>query len=87
VLINVVAGYSWFVDATPFADSEFQIPVGPNQLDAGVESQAAGRMDLLTVVMHELGLVMGLPEFNPIVMPNSLMTDVLGAGIRRLPPP
>jgi len=86
VLINQsAAGYGWFVDPTLFDNSEFQTPVGPSELAAGAGSLAAGRMDLLAVVMHELGLVMGLQEFDPAVMPHSLMTDVLGAGVRRLP--
>src|SRR5208283_399299 len=74
------AGFGWFVDPTPSNDSEFQTQVGLSELDAGSGSPAAGRMDLLTVVMHELGLVMGLPEFDPAVLPHSLMTDVLGTG-------
>src|SRR5262249_4629252 len=44
---------------------------------------AFGRMDLLTVVLHELGNVQGLPE-----LPGDqhvVMADTLGVGERRLP--
>jgi hypothetical protein len=43
------AGWGWFVDPTPWADEEFGIAGGP----------ADGRMDLLTVLMHEMGRLMG----------------------------
>ena len=48
------AGWGWFVDQTPDDDLEFD--------DAGLaneSSEAAGRMDLLSVVMHELRHVLG----------------------------
>ena len=44
------AGWGWFVDATPEEDSEFTTPG-----DQGEQN----RMDLLTVLMHELGHVLG----------------------------
>src|SRR5581483_9838743 len=51
---------------------------------AGAGSPAAGRMDLLTVVMHELGHVIGLDSrFGGD--PADLMAAYLGAGDRRLP--
>ena len=55
------AGHGWFVDATPYDDEEF-LPVDSSDLvlEAITGSKAAGRMDLLTVVMHELGHVLGL---------------------------
>jgi hypothetical protein len=70
------AGYGWFVDPTPADDSEFGLGM------AG--SPAAGRMDLLTVVMHELGHVIGL-ESRYDGDPSDLMYVYLGTGTRRLP--
>jgi hypothetical protein len=56
ILIDAnAAGHGWFVDPTPFQAEEF----APNGL-ATPASPAAGRMDLLSVVVHELGHVMGL---------------------------
>jgi hypothetical protein len=70
------AGYGWFADPTPADDSEFGLGM------AG--SPAAGRMDLLTVVMHELGHVIGL-ESRYDGDPSDLMYVYLGTGTRRLP--
>jgi hypothetical protein len=67
------AGYGWFVDATPAADSEFLATPG---------SPAYGRMDLLTVVEHELGHVLGL-QHSPI--PGDVMDESLPTGVRRQP--
>jgi hypothetical protein len=57
------AGYGWFVDATPLDDSEF---------GRASPSPAAGRADLLTVVMHELGHVLGLGHDEAGVMQETL---------------
>src|SRR5205085_12348028 len=43
------AGHGWFVDPTPYQDEEFLAGT------AYPGSPAAGREDLLTTVMHELG--------------------------------
>jgi hypothetical protein len=48
------AGYGWFVDSTPLQDTEF----AGGQAIAG--SAAAGRMDLLTAMLQELGAAAGL---------------------------
>src|SRR5262249_49071823 len=54
-------GLGWFVDPTPGDDSEFAGTgdVYALRADGG---PAAGQMDLLTVVMHELGHVLGLED-------------------------
>jgi hypothetical protein len=65
-------GNGWFVDPTPGDDREF--PAAPG-------SAAAQGIDLLTVVEHELGHVLGLPD----VQDNSLMGETLTAGVRRNP--
>jgi len=48
------AGMGWFVDATPAADEEFALQAGSGRLLA-VDSAAVDRIDLLSVVAHELG--------------------------------
>jgi Ca2+-binding RTX toxin-like protein len=54
------AGFGWFVDATPGEDIEFRQKGSDDELLAAPSSDAYGDMDLLTVVMHELGHVIGL---------------------------
>ena len=44
------AGWGWFVDTTPGDDQEFALPGNQDE---------QRRMDLLTVVMHELGHLLG----------------------------
>jgi hypothetical protein len=70
------------VDSTPADDAEFT----PTSATQGVgRGAAAGGVDLLTVVMHELSHELGADDLNPSVVPDSLMTETLGAGVRRLP--
>ncbi len=75
------AGYGWFVDATPADSSEFTYSADGQELIATPESAAYGRIDLLTVVAHELGHVLGLGDDNG----SDLMGEFLSTGIRRLP--
>ncbi len=69
------AGYGWFIDATPLADEEF---------DNGVTVAGAlsSRMDLVTVVAHELGHLLGLDDLDSDL---DVMSDRLSPGIRRVP--
>jgi Matrixin len=63
------AGWGWFVDATPNNDSEFTT--------AGNQGEQQ-RIDLLTVVMHELGHLLGRGHDA-----NGVMAETLAAGVRR----
>jgi hypothetical protein len=67
------AGYGWFVDQTPSDDVEF----------GQADSVAAGRVDLLTVVMHELGHVLGYRDIAGAI--DNLMSEDLAMGVRYLP--
>jgi hypothetical protein len=51
----------------------------------GTSSPATGEMDLLTVVMHELGHVLGLPDDSDLTSAGDLMDETLATGTRRLP--
>ncbi len=51
------AGFGWFVDTTPQVDEEFVDRDGRMLARAG--SPASGRIDLVTVLAHELGHVAG----------------------------
>jgi hypothetical protein len=77
------AGYGWFIDPTPMDDAEFPL-VTVTGLHAAAGSPAAGRMDLLTVVLHELGHVLGLDSVYG-GDPAELMDANLDPGERRLP--
>jgi hypothetical protein len=79
------AGYGWFVDLTPAGDSEFAVVVATQELLARPGSPAFGRMDLLTVVEHELGHVLGLGDLDPQAVPHDLLTETLATGVRRFP--
>ena len=56
------AGYGWFIDASPGENSEFRARMDDNVFTATPGSDAFGRMDLLTVLSHELGHVLGLDD-------------------------
>ena len=79
------SGFGWFIDSTPADDFEFSMQTSDSQLTASQESAAYGRIDLLTVVSHELGHVLGLEDIDPLADADSLMTTTLGPGVRRLP--
>jgi hypothetical protein len=72
------AGRGWFVDATPRDASEFPLVLGTDHLGAAPGSAAAGAMDLLTVLLHEIGHWAGYDHDAGI----ALMAPVLGAGQR-----
>ena len=75
------AGWGWFVDPTPPDNSEFQVLLSNSVFAANPSSPAAGHMDLLSTVVHEMGNAMGFAE--------DLGDDVAGmtlqAGERRVP--
>jgi hypothetical protein len=79
------AGQGWFLDATPGLDEEFDFAAGSTQGLALPGSGAEGRIDLLTVLLHELGHIIGLEDIAVSVAADDLMTATLGVGVRRLP--
>jgi hypothetical protein len=70
------AGYGWFVDSTPREDSEFARPG---------DRRVRGRMDLLSVVAHELGHLVGLDDDHNADHAADVMGESLMAGTRRMP--
>jgi hypothetical protein len=75
------AGWGWFVDATPADDAEFAAVHSPTELVAA-GGNASSQIDLLTVIMHEIGHALGLDHTDA---PGNLMDDAIDVGIRRLP--
>jgi len=69
-----------FIDPTPYDDTEFRRGNGDGELVATPPSAAYDDMDLLTVVMHELGHVLGLEDLDPDT--HDLMSETLDAGVR-----
>ncbi|HET9637578.1 MAG TPA: cadherin-like domain-containing protein, partial [Allosphingosinicella sp.] len=77
------AGKGWFVDSTPGEDSEFG--GSGTKLTAVSGGSADGKIDLLTVVMHELGHQIGLGDEYGSSDKNDLMYGYANVGERRLP--
>ena len=84
IIDNNAAGHGWFVDATPTENEEFDV-LGPSGLMAAGDSAASGRIDLLTVVLHELQHVLGSEDFYSEVNAHDLMNGSLAKGVRRVP--
>ncbi len=77
------AGHGWFIDPTPTGDREFRVQSMDGELLATPRSPAFGHMDLLTVVMHEMGHVLGLEDLDHERHGHALMSETLPHGVRR----
>ncbi|MCA9160856.1 MAG: hypothetical protein KDA72_21140, partial [Planctomycetales bacterium] len=82
VLDANAAGHGWFVDTTPGNDAEFTRDASGAML-ANTDT-ARDHIDALTVILHEMGHVLGEPD-EPTGSVNRLMSESLSPGMRRLP--
>ncbi|MBU0500349.1 MAG: cadherin-like domain-containing protein [Gammaproteobacteria bacterium] len=76
------ANHGWYIDYTPYLNEEFLPTSNPNEWIAKPGSEAEGRMDLLSVLLHEYGHVLGL-DHN--ANGHDFMATTLAPGVRRLP--
>lgn len=74
------AGHGWFVDNTPWGNEEFLPTSNPGEWVARPGSAADGRIDLLTVLLHEQGHALGLEHSAD---PHHFMAATLTPGMRR----
>ena len=81
-LDTTAAGYNWFIDPTPADNSEYLPTSNPDEWVAKAGSAAAGKMDMLSVLLHEYGHALGI---NHSADPNDYMGTTLTPGVRRLP--
>ncbi|MDF1751242.1 MAG: Ig-like domain-containing protein [Verrucomicrobiales bacterium] len=84
ILIDINAsGEGWFVDLTPFEDEEFGYAQSQTILRA-TDGDAVYGMDLLSILMHEQGHVLGLDHIEETVG-SGFMYESFSKGERRLP--
>ncbi len=77
------AGVGWFFDDTPEDSAEFTVVDGA--FAALEDGPAAGRVDLLSVLAHELGHVLGEDDLYDPEDADDWMYHELAVGARRLP--
>jgi hypothetical protein len=82
---NNAGGNGWFMDANGASESVFAQKTSATRHYTNPASDAAGRIDLLTTIMHEMGHAIGLPDSYSEKDRDSLMYGFLTKGERRLP--
>jgi hypothetical protein len=76
------ANYGWFIDPTPADNSEFLPTSNPDVWIAKAGTEAAGKMDMLSVLLHEYGHALGIDHSADN---GDYMAATLQPGERRLP--
>ncbi len=81
-LDSTAAGHNWFIDTTPSNNEEFLPTSDPEVWIAKAGSDAAGKMDMLSVLLHEYGHALGIEHSSDSA---DYMAASLQPGERRLP--
>lgn len=76
------AGRGWFVDATPFENEEFTM-LEDGSMEAVTGLGASNRIDLLSVLQHEIGHVLGLGDIYQSIGAANVMYGLFEEGERR----
>jgi len=77
------AGHGWYIDPTPLDNTDDYLPTADPYIWKAIPGSASeGRMDLLTVLLHEYGHVLGLEHSADS---RNFMGTTLQPGVRRLP--
>ena len=77
------AGHNWYIDPTPLNNTDDYLPTSnPNLWQAKADTAAAGKMDMLSVLLHEYGHALGLQHSADS---GDFMAATLQPGERRLP--
>jgi hypothetical protein len=82
---NNAGGNGWHVDASAEGDALFGTVVSATRRYTDPASAPAGRIDLLTAVLHEMGHALGLNDSYLAQDRDSIMFGQLTKGERRLP--
>ena len=82
-LDTTAAGHNWYIDPTPQDNTDDYLPTSnPNIWQAKAGTDAAGKMDMLSVLLHEYGHALGLEHSAQV---GDFMSATLQPGERRLP--
>ena len=76
------AGNNWFIDTTPGSNEEFLPTSNPYEWVAKAGSAAYGKMDMLSVLLHEYGHALGIEHSADN---HDYMATTLTPGVRRMP--
>ena len=77
-------GYGWYIDLTPGLNEEYLPTANPYEWIAKPGSEAEGKIDMLTVLLHEAAHTLG---HDHTLDSHALMASTLEPGVRRLPSP
>ena len=81
---NNAGGNGWFIGSTK-DDKQFSKSVSASRSYTEPTKAPAGRVDLLTTIMHEMGHALGLPDTYDAKDRDKVMYGFLTKGERRVP--